>query len=194
MIYDYEDRPTEYLTALNEVLEISPRNKEALLHRGIAYRGIKSYEKAIADLTELIKVAPDRGAYLERARTYSRAGQYAPALADYKRASMVPEGKMKSEVRPLAWLLATCPDPKFRNGAEAVAAAEEDCKKTGCHRAVELDTLAAAYAEAGDFELAIRYQQQARDLHDEDSEWQAEVGKRLAIYKRRQPYREQLEH
>jgi tetratricopeptide (TPR) repeat protein len=55
----------------------------------------------------------------------------------------------------LAWLLATYPDSKSRDGIEAVRLAERACDLTERQIPALLDTLAAAYAEAGDFPHAI---------------------------------------
>jgi len=60
-----------------------------------------------------------------------------------------------------AWLLAANADAAVRNGAEAVRLAERACELTGRRQALLLGTLAAAYAEAGRFEDAIRTAQQA---------------------------------
>ncbi len=63
----------------------------------------------------------------------------------------------------LAWLLATYPDPKARDGTEAVRLAERACALTERRVPVLLDTLAAAYAEAGDFPRAISVAEEAID-------------------------------
>jgi hypothetical protein len=55
----------------------------------------------------------------------------------------------------LAWLLATYPDPRSRDGAEAVRLAERACTLTKRQIPVILNTLGAAYAEAGDFPRAV---------------------------------------
>lgn len=61
----------------------------------------------------------------------------------------------------LAWLLATCPDAAVRNGQEAVRLAEHGCAVTSRRSPMLLDTLAAAYAEAGRFPEAINAAQEA---------------------------------
>jgi tetratricopeptide (TPR) repeat protein len=55
----------------------------------------------------------------------------------------------------LAWLLATYPDSKSRDGTEAIRLAERACDLTERRIPALLDTLAAGYAEAGDFARAI---------------------------------------
>src|SRR6266545_334183 len=61
----------------------------------------------------------------------------------------------------LAWLLATYPDSRSRDGTEAVRLSEHACDLTQRKIPVLLDTLAAAYAEAGDFPRAISTAEEA---------------------------------
>jgi tetratricopeptide (TPR) repeat protein len=61
----------------------------------------------------------------------------------------------------VAWLLATYPDPKARDGTEAVRLAERACALTERRIPALLDTLAAAYAEAGEFSHAISVAEEA---------------------------------
>jgi tetratricopeptide (TPR) repeat protein len=192
VVYANEDRRTEEIADLTEALRLNPRSEIALCRRGRAYRSTKEYPRAIADFTELVRITQAGGAYKERARTYFRSGQYALALADYQQASAYPGGTVKSETKTMAWLLATCPDPQFRNGPEAVIQALKDCEQSEWHDSLDLDTLAAAYAETGQFDEAVRYELQAIALKDGDAEWEAKLEKRLALYQERQPYREEL--
>jgi tetratricopeptide (TPR) repeat protein len=61
----------------------------------------------------------------------------------------------------LAWLLATYPDSKTRDGTGAVRLAKRACALTEHRVPAFLDTLAAAYAEVGDFPRATRVAEQA---------------------------------
>ena len=63
----------------------------------------------------------------------------------------------------LAWVLATCPDPTVRNGRRAVELAESATKLPGGQDPIVLRTLAAAYAERGDFSRAIEVAQRAAE-------------------------------
>jgi serine/threonine protein kinase len=64
----------------------------------------------------------------------------------------------------LAWMLATCEDQSIRNGPRAVSLAERAVEATLRREPNKLDTLAAAYVQAGQFNLAVRAQREALDL------------------------------
>ncbi len=70
----------------------------------------------------------------------------------------------------LAWLLATCPDPQVRNGTRAVELGERLCKLTNYQETMAVGTLAAAYAEAGRYDDAVKTAQQAIALAEEQGE------------------------
>ena len=92
----------------------------------------------------------------------------------------------------LAWLLATCPEDRFRDGKKAVAAATRACELTRWKNAEVLDTLAAADAEAGDFDAAVKWQLKALGLMGKDDEpGRKAMDARLVLYRAKKPYREQ---
>jgi hypothetical protein len=92
----------------------------------------------------------------------------------------------------LAWLLATHPQAELRSGPEAVELAERACTATHHKQPVFLGTLAAAYAEAGQFGKAVETARQARALAE--AQGQKEIAARnqqlLELYQRGQAFRE----
>ena len=88
-----------------------------------------------------------------------------------------------------AWLRATCPEPKYRDGKAAVADATRACELSAWKDAYHLGTLAAAHGEAGDFALAIELQERANPL-DTDPAARAAGEARLKLYRARAPYRD----
>jgi serine/threonine-protein kinase len=90
----------------------------------------------------------------------------------------------------IAWLLATCPDQSARDGKKSVQLATEACELTQWKNPSLLDTLAAACAEAGNFEQAIKWQSETLRLYDNAGDSRPGMEKRLALYKQHKAYRE----
>ncbi len=88
-----------------------------------------------------------------------------------------------------AWMLATCPQTEIRNGAEAVVYAKKAVAQN--ENAVILDTLAAAYAESGDFRRAVNTQKKVITRLDQGTFNRDEILERLELYKNRKPWREE---
>lgn len=86
------------------------------------------------------------------------------------------------------WVRATCPIPSVRNGLSAVEFAQRAAELTQQKDAAVMDTLAAAYAEAGQFDKAIRAEQRAMSLSKREED-QKEYGLRLKLYQEKKPYR-----
>jgi tetratricopeptide (TPR) repeat protein len=90
----------------------------------------------------------------------------------------------------LAWLLATLPQPEGGDPDRAISLAHRACELTGNQSIPDLDTLAVAYAAAGQFDAAVAAAQKAIDLAR--STGQAELGKeieaRLELYRSRRAY------
>lgn len=91
----------------------------------------------------------------------------------------------------VAWILSTCPDAQFRDGSRALRIAENLVKEGARRDPGVLDTLAAAYAESGNFGQAARIQEEAIALlrgRGLDSEI-ADFAARLQAYRDKQPWR-----
>jgi WD40 repeat protein/tetratricopeptide (TPR) repeat protein len=129
-------------------------------------------------------------AYYNRAETKMTRGKFAEAISDYEAAVRVDPGYAVA-FNDLAWLRATCLVAEFRDGAKAVEQASKACELTNWKKAHYVGTLAAAYAEAGDFDSAVKRQKKAIDLLTEQEEGlRADFEERLKLYQSGKPYRE----
>jgi protein O-mannosyl-transferase len=117
--------------------------------------------------------------------------QTAEAIAHYREAVRLQPNWLEA-LNNLAWLLATQPGDKLRNGAEAVRLASYAVELTRTNHPGALDTLAAAYAEAGRFDEAVRTAQLAEGLASPAApkDLTAQIHSRLELYRARQPARE----
>ncbi|HEX9045606.1 MAG TPA: acyltransferase [Verrucomicrobiae bacterium] len=91
-----------------------------------------------------------------------------------------------------AWTLATSSDLAIRNGMLAVKLAEDACQQTQFKETVMVGTLAAAYAESGQFEKAVATAQQACALAERagDQKLLQKNQELLDLYLKHQPYHE----
>lgn len=93
----------------------------------------------------------------------------------------------------LAWRLATAPDSSLRDGARAVELARKASALASDDNPYYLDTLAAAYAEMGDFEKAVSISDRAMNVAHEvgDKNVSEEISSRRELYGKNKPYHEQ---
>jgi serine/threonine protein kinase/Tfp pilus assembly protein PilF len=89
----------------------------------------------------------------------------------------------------LGWLLAVGPD-SVRDGKQSVAHATRACELTGWKAPGFIDTLAAAHAEAGDFDRAVEFQKKALSFPGFEKEHGKRVRDRLQLYTQKKPYRD----
>ena len=131
--------------------------------------GKKDFDKAIANLSVAHRLDPQNAAALmNRGWAWHEKGEFGNALVDFEEAAQVAPSNPDA-YKASAWLMATCSDAKYRNGARAVELAVRACELGGWQRADSLQVLAAAYAETGDFDSAIRYQQKAIEQNSSDA-------------------------
>jgi tetratricopeptide (TPR) repeat protein len=142
----------------DRALAINPRLATAWCNRGNAHCALGECREAVADCTKAIRLDADYAlAYAHRSRARYHLGEYAAAVSDAEQALELDPANPYA-LHTLAWLLATCPDDKIRDGPRAL--------KLGQRLAALGDTpwhrtpLAAALAETGDFAEALRLQRE----------------------------------
>ena len=125
---------------------------------------------------------------MARARILGDAGRYDRALADCDQAVEIgPKDWWGHDYR--AWIRATCFEAKFRDGKKAVEGATRACELSDWKNPSCLETLAAAEAEAGDFDAAVKWQARALDLVTDD-EAKPRFFERLELFRKKRPYRD----
>jgi tetratricopeptide (TPR) repeat protein len=125
---------------------------------------------------------------------YAHEGDYTKALAEYAEATRLNPDHVLS-CNNLAWLLATCPDANVRNGEKAIKYAKKACELSEWKVPPYLDTLAAAYAEAGDFDNAVKWQNRFLESDYLKSNLSKDTldkaRQRLSIYEQKKPNHEE---
>jgi tetratricopeptide (TPR) repeat protein len=171
----------------DQVLRLDSKHTWAYHNRGNAWAAKKDYKRAVADYDQAIGLDPKDGdLYGSRGIAQQALGKYDLAVKDFSEAADL--GPNRSIIHHhLAWLLAACPDAKLRDGKKAVASAKKACDLTGWKDAVLLDSYAAAQAEAGDFDAAVRWEARAIELAPKEN--QKEYRQRLELYRMSKPYR-----
>lgn len=132
--------------------------------------------------------------YLMRGQAYEQVYDYENAVKDYQAAIEVAP-KLEAGYLHLAWLDATCPKAEFRDGKKALELAKAAFTHAERKTALHWDTLAAAYAEVGDFEEAILAEQRAAVLADGSHDLAIrsrlpDIRARLESYEAATPHRE----
>ena len=182
---DYDRAIADY----SEAFRLNPNDALALQGRGLALLYKKEYDWVIADMTEAIRLNPRLArAYSGRGVALASKREYERTLADFDEAIQHDPNDVEAyDGEATIW--ATCPDARHRNGRKAVASATIACKLHGWTCANCLDTLAAAHAEAGKFDEAIKWQKKALEILPNDNRDRDSYRARLALYQAGKPCR-----
>ena len=126
-------------------------------------------------------------AYANRGYLRKRRKNYAAAVADY-RAALQLNPDLTSALNDLAWLQATCPNEKFRDGQAAVKNATRACELSKYKDWNMLDTLSVAYAEAGQFDEAVAWSK--KTMKAAPSDQLKTLEQRIKQFQAKKPVRE----
>ncbi len=174
-----------------QALKINPEDDTFHYQRGRSWLSKGDANKALADFNEAIRLdkTDDPDYLFYRGQCLETKGEYEKAIADFQKAIRI-DPKDADFYNALAWLQATCPTDRYRNGKEAFQNASQAYQLSGGNDPMYMDTLAAAYAENGSFAMAQEWQTKAIDLLM-DEPTKEDFRKRLALYKQNKPVRQQ---
>jgi tetratricopeptide (TPR) repeat protein len=177
---------------VDAALRIDPKLWPALFVRAQIYRSEGKYELAIQDCNEALRQYPGCvEASLLRASVKVHLGKHADALKEFNYLiSLHPRPvTLARALSDRAWFQATCPDPAFRNGKQAVKDAKAACSIMQWKDEDMIDTLAAAYAETGDFASATRYAAQALTIKGITPLDAKRIQQHLTLFQQNRPIR-----
>ena len=133
----------------DQAIKLNPSFVQAYNNRGRAYLAKGDYDRGIRDFGRAIGLDPSSAmAHRNMSLALIRQGKPREAVRYYRHAGRLLDNQPQV-LNNLSWVLATDEDAQFRDGAEAVRLAKRACELTEYKLPYTLDTLAAAYAEAG---------------------------------------------
>ena len=172
-------------------LEIKPRYVDAHNNLAIVLADHGRIDEAIAQYRQALAIQPDS------ARALCGLGEIMVARAIRRgnlaiRRALEIQPDLGTALNNLAWLRATAPEASLRNGKEAVELALRASRLSNTEQVSLLDTLAAAYAEAGLFFEAVTTAKKAVQLavRQNDQSQAKGIQARMRLYQSKVPYRE----
>jgi tetratricopeptide (TPR) repeat protein len=176
---------SDFTRALKLTPHKPPIETDCLIGRAHSYVEKENADAALADLNEAIKIGTDESdAYVLRGIVHKVRHEYELSVADYEKAIALNPNEARSYDAE-AYLLSVCPMPKYRDGKKAVKYAGKACELTKWQGVDSLETLAAAYAESGQFDDAVKFQTKAAEIDPRQAD---QV--RLTLYQQKQPFRD----
>jgi tetratricopeptide (TPR) repeat protein len=181
-----------------DILKLAPDNTQLLMQIGLLHSAAKQPRKAIERYTAALEKLKDKddkesekekyAALRSRGDAYLGVGKHAEAIADFE-AAMKVKPRDPGLLNNLAWVLATSPDDKLRDGKRAVELAKGACEETEYKAPHILSTLAASYAEAGNWDEAQKTIAKALELKPNE-EHLDQLQKEQKTYEKKEPWRE----
>jgi tetratricopeptide (TPR) repeat protein len=189
------------ISDLQILLQSDPTNADYRMRLAACYVGDSRPRRAIEMLTQVLDGVreendPDKETKADLLRSRADAllsvGKHADAIKDYDEALKI-ESDDTHVLNNLAWVLATSPEDSVRNADRSIELGLKACELTNYQKPHILSTLAAGYAEKGDWETAKKWSSKAVELGAKDNEIDEQLKKELESYEQKKPWREKQE-
>jgi Flp pilus assembly protein TadD len=191
VVFQIEKKQDEAERMFLRALDLQANNANIYNNLGVALLEQKRYEEAIKFLTQALDIDPEHmSARYNLGMSFWAVGRSRDAIQQYRHVLRL-KPEWATAASSLAWILATDKSKENRNGIEAVRWALVACAGEGGNNPEYLDTLAAAYAEAGDFEKAVKTAEESLNLAQArgDRALSKDVLQRLQLYRSAKPFR-----
>ena len=146
---------------LQVMLKLKPGNPVAVNSLVLLRVNQGKFDEAIAVCRQAVAIDPKNlDARHNLGVVLLKQGKIREAIDEWKKVLELKPDAMPTKAQ-LAWILSTCQDDTMRNGKEAVKLSESAVEISGRKDPTALDTLAAAYAEVGEFDKATKAAEEA---------------------------------
>jgi tetratricopeptide (TPR) repeat protein len=185
-------RVAEAITHFRQAINLEPHYVDPHFNLGAALMQEGDLDGAIDEWNRTLSMeGDDAGIHTALGNAYLQKHALRPAIDHYEKAVRADPSSIYA-LNNLAWILSTAPDDIFRNGARAVELAKKADQLSNGSNSIFARTLAASYAEAGQFMEAIQNAQRALDLANDQRNrtLAALIQEDLDLYQRHAPLRD----
>lgn len=180
-----------------QAIRIDGDLESAFLKRGQCRMRVGEYQSALADFNRVVATGAENdsaivntSALVERGEAHRMLGNWRAAADDF-RSAIDGDPKCARAYQRTAWLMATCPEERFRNPQLALDVARKAVELSDEMDFQYHDVLAAALANQGEFAEAMEVLQQAVELAPPEA--LPLLKERMSLYEQKKPYRQKLE-
>jgi tetratricopeptide (TPR) repeat protein len=186
-------RVDEATAEFQKAVQFDPGFADAHYNLGVALASQGKVNEATPEFAKAVEANPSYvpARYNLGSALYYSQARVQDALAQWREVLRL-DPNFAPAMNEAAHALAASPDARDRNGAEAVKLSERAVQLSGGRNPEYLDTLAAAYAEAGRFADAVETARKALELatqHGEQDLAEA-LNSRIRLYESQKPYRD----
>jgi tetratricopeptide (TPR) repeat protein len=190
-LYAAQEKFTEAIRDLESILRRDDENQAVMLQIAFFYQANKQPRKAIETFDKVLTKDPHNlTALRSRSDAMLSIGDHKGAIEGYEQAMKIKDDD-DGILNNYAWVLATSPKDEVRDGEKSLELAKKAAEVTDHAKPHILSTLAAAYAETGDFETARKWSKKALEIADkDDAEMIDHLEKELKSFEEEKPWRE----
>jgi len=192
LLLDERGPRAEAAEHFQKALDINPEYAQAHNNYGVMLMNQGMLSEAIAHFRTAIALAPNFAVpHANLGRALSHQGENAAAAAELQTFLRF-QPDQPQVMGWLAWILATAPEDRVRSGKDAVQLAQKAAELTSYRDAAVLNSLAAAHAETGQFQDAVRVAEQALAMAaaGRNQALAESLGKRIKHYGQGKPWRD----
>jgi tetratricopeptide (TPR) repeat protein len=175
-----------------KALQLNPKAVDCRLSCAEIYVRENKSEEALnqADMVIRMNMRLSR-AHIVKAEAYAKMRNFSKALAELDQVKQVGTKELPEALNGVAWFRATRPESELRDGKKALADSKKACELNHWKFWGYIDTLAAACAEVGDFDQALKYEKQALQTMP-PGKTTDDANNRLSMYSQHKAFRSEL--